>query len=232
MTTRDPNAPYRVISELGRALSSPQRVRLIHLLCQCDRTVEDLATLMGETVANISHHLQVLKQAHIVTATRLDRRIAYGIVDETVIQFWQRYRNFAAAHLTEMQVITGELAEQRSRRGGTVTRTELLKLLRKGEAVLIDLRPREEYDAGHIDGARSIPLAELMQRIKELPRNKTVVLYCRGPFCLLGDAAQEKLADKSIMARRLEDGIVDWQGAGLRVKRSAAYKPLVKRHHL
>lgn len=229
MTASDPNAPYRVIAELGRALSSPQRVRLIHLLCQCDRTVEDLAAVMGETVANTSHHLQVLKQAHMVTACRHGRRIAYGIVDETVKEFWEHYRNFAADHLTEMRMITGELAAQRSRRGGTVNRAELLKLLRKGEAVLIDLRPREEFDAGHIKGARSIPLAELMQRIKELPRNKTVVLYCRGPFCLLGDAAQEKLADKAIIARRLEDGIIDWQGAGLPVKRSAAYEPLVKR---
>lgn len=229
MIASDPNAPYRVIAELGRALSSPQRVRLIHLLCQCDRTVEDLATTMGETIANISHHLQVLKQAHLVIATRLDRRIAYGLADESVRVFWERYRNFAAARSTEMRVIAGELAEQRSRHGGTVTRTELVKLLRKGEAVLIDLRPREEFEAGHIGGALSIPLGELMHRIKELPSNKTVVLYCRGPYCLLGDAAQEKLAAKAIVARRLEDGIVDWHAAGLPVKRAATYKPLGKR---
>jgi rhodanese-related sulfurtransferase/DNA-binding MarR family transcriptional regulator len=229
MTASDPNAPYRVIAELGRALSSPQRVRLLHLLCQCDRTVEELATVMGETLANISHHLQVLKQAHLVTSSRLDRRIAYGIVDDGVKEFWRRYRNFATDHLTEMRVITGELSAQRRERGGTMSRVDLLKLLRKGEVVLVDLRPREEFDAGHIEGALSIPLAELMQRLKELPKDKTVVLYCRGPLCLLGDAAQEKLADRSILARRLEDGIIDWQAAGLPIKRSAAHKPLIKR---
>jgi rhodanese-related sulfurtransferase len=229
MMSSDPNAPYRVIAELGRAMSSPQRVRLIHLLCQCDRTVEDLATTMSETVANVSHHLQLLKKAQLVTATRLDRRIAYGLADETVKVFWERYRNFAAARLPEMRVITGELAEQRRRNGGTVTRAELSKLLKKDAVVLIDVRPREEFEAGHIAGARSFPLDELMQRIKELPRSKTVVLYCRGPYCLIGDAAQEKLANKSIEVLRLEDGIIDWQGAGLPVKRAIGYKPLIKR---
>lgn len=229
MLISDPNAPYRAVAELGRVMSSPQRLRLLHLLCQCDRTVEDLAEAMDESVANVSHHLQLLKRAQLVASRRLGRRIAYGLADEGVRTFWKGFRNFAADRLVEMRVLSGELRARRSRSGGTVTRQELTKLLKKGSAVLIDVRPREEYEAGHIEGAVSIPLDELLQRIKELPRSKTVVLYCRGPYCLMGDAAQERLAAKSIEALRLEDGIVDWGMAGLPVKRVSGYKPLIER---
>lgn len=230
MLASDPNAPYRVIAELGRVLSSPQRVRLLHLLCQCDRTVEELAEAMNESVANVSHHLQVLKKAQLVISLRLDRRIAYGAADEEVKAFWRVYRDFCGERLPELRLVAGELAERRRERGGTVARTDLMKLLKKGEVVLVDVRPREEYDAGHIAGAVSIPHGELMDRIKELPRNKTVVLYCRGPYCLLGDVAQEKLAAKSIAALRLADGIIDWNSAGLPVRRTAGFKPLIKRN--
>lgn len=232
MLAADPTAPYRAIAELGRVLSSPQRVRLIHLLCQCDRTVEELAAVMDESIANVSHHLQLLKKAQLVTAHRLDRRIAYGLADEAVRPFWESYRNFAGTRLAELRVLKGELAERRGRAGGMVARNELTKLLKKNAVVLLDVRPREEYEAGHIAGALSFPLSELMQRINELPKNKTVVLYCRGPYCLLGDAAQEKLAAKSIEALRLEDGIVDWRGAGLPVKQAPGYKPLIQRQEL
>lgn len=230
MMASDPNAPYRVIAELGRVLSSPQRVRLLHLLCQCDRTVEELAEAMHESVANVSHHLQVLKKAQLVISHRLDRRIAYGAADESVKAFWRVYRDFCSERLPELRLVAGELAAQRRERGGTVDRAELLKLLKGGKVVLIDVRPREEYDAGHIAGAVSIPHTELMDRLKELPRNKTVVLYCRGPYCLMGDAAQEKLAAKSIEALRLADGIIDWQSAGLPVRHAAGFKPLIKRN--
>lgn len=232
MLATDPNAPYRAIADLGRVLSSAQRVRLIHLLCQCDRTVEELAVAMGESVANVSHHLQLLKKAQLVVAHRLDRRIAYGLADDAVRAFWESYRNFAGTRLPELRALKGDLSAQRVRRGGTVPREELTKLLRKNAVVLLDVRPREEYEAGHIAGALSYPLAELMERIKELPKNKTVVLYCRGPYCLMGDAAQEKLAAKSIEALRLEDGIVDWQGAGLPMRRAPGYKPLIQRQEL
>jgi len=229
MLAADPNAPYCAIAELGRVLSSPQRVRLLHLLCQCDRTVEELATTMKEPIANVSHHLQLLKKAQLVAGRRLDRRIAYGLTDESVKTFWLGYRNFAGERLPEMRVLTGELAARRQKVGGTVSRNALVKLLKKDAVVLIDVRPREEYDALHIAGALSFPLNELMLRIRELPKNKTVVLYCRGPYCLLGDAAQVKLVEKSIEVLRLEDGALDWEGAGLPVKQTDGYKPHRKR---
>lgn len=230
MLANDPNTPYRAIAELGRVLSSPQRVRLVHLLCQCDRTVEDLAAAMGESVANVSHHLQQLKKAHLVVSRRLDRRIAYGLADEEVRAFWLFFRNFCGGRLPELRVLAAELADTRGRRGGTVARNEVAKRLRKGEVVLIDVRPTEEYEAGHLPGAISIPHSELTDRLRELPKDKTVVLYCRGPYCLLGDVAQEKLSARAVEALRLLDGIVDWQGAGLPVRRTPGYKPLIQRN--
>lgn len=232
MLTADPTSPFRAVAELGRVMSSPQRLRLLHLLCQCDRTVEDLAEVMSQPVANISHHLQLLKRTQLVVTRRLGRRIAYGLADEGVKTLWKGFRNVAAERLTEMRVLKGELASRRSKNGGIVDRKELLRLLKKGTAVLIDVRPRVEFEAGHIEGAISIPLDELMQRIKELPRNKTVVLYCRGPYCLMGDAAQEKLVAKSIPALRLEDGVVEWTMAGQAVQQSPDFKPLIERQEL
>jgi rhodanese-related sulfurtransferase/DNA-binding transcriptional ArsR family regulator len=230
MYASDPNTPYRVIAELGRVLSSPQRVRLLHLLCQCDRTVEELAGAMNESVANVSHHLQLLKKSQLVVSHRLDRRIAYGLADEEVAAFWRTYRDFCSERLPELRVVWGELAEKRRALGGSITRADLVKLLKQGEVVLIDVRPREEYEAGHITGAISIPHSELMDRLQELPRHKKIVLYCRGPYCLLGDAVQEKLANKLIKSLRLADGTIDWKGAGLPIRRAPGFKPLIKRN--
>lgn len=230
MILNDPLAPYNAIAELGQVLGSPQRLRLIHLLCQCDRTVEQLAEVMKEPMANVSHHLQLMKKVRLVTTHRMGRHIAYGIADDAVRKFWQAYRDFGADRVAELQLLTGALAAQRSKRGGTVDRKSLTNLLKNDAVVLLDVRPREEYDAGHLPGAISFPLSELMQRINELPRKKTIVLYCRGPYCLLGDAAQEALATKAITALRLEDGVVDWSNADLPLKKSPGYKPLIKRN--
>ncbi len=227
MNPNDPNTPYALMAEMGHVLASQQRLRLIHLLCQCDRTVEELAEAMKEPMANVSHHLQLLKKVRLVTTRRMGRHIAYGLADETVRKFWPLYRDFSTDRLVELQMLKGILSVQRGKRGGVVERKSLLALLKKNAVVLLDVRPKEEYDAGHLAGAISFPLAELMQRIRELPKDKTVVLYCRGPYCLLGDMAQEQLAARAINALRLEDGIVDWINAGLPGKRSRGHKSLV-----
>jgi rhodanese-related sulfurtransferase len=225
----DPMAPFNLTAELGHVLSSPSRLRLIHLLCQCDRTVEKLAEAMNEPVANVSHHLQVLLKAHIVVTTRIGRRIAYGLASDDVRRFWQMYRDFARDHLAELQILGGALAAQRTKLGGTVDHRTLTTLIASGAVLVVDVRPREEFDAAHIVGAVSIPLAELEQRIDELPLEKTVVLYCRGPYCLLGDTAQQKLIARSIHAIRLDSGLIDWANAGLPIESSPDYEPLVKR---
>jgi rhodanese-related sulfurtransferase len=225
----DPMAPFALTAELGHVLSSPSRLRLIHLLCQCDRTVEKLAEAMSEPVANVSHHLQVLQKAHILTTTRMGRHVAYGLASDDVRRFWQVYRDFARDHLAELQILGGALAVQRTKLGGTVDLRALKSLLASDAVIVVDVRPREEYDAGHIVGALSIPLPELEGRIEELPREKTIVLYCRGPYCLLGDSAQQQFAARSIHAIRLDSGLIDWANAGLPVESSPGYEPLVKR---
>ncbi|MBI5690702.1 MAG: metalloregulator ArsR/SmtB family transcription factor [Verrucomicrobia bacterium] len=228
MKTDDPQAPFDLIATLGHVLASPHRLRLLHLLCQCDRTVEDLAEVMQQPVANVSHHLQLLKKANLVATRRLGRHVAYGIADESVKTFWLQYRDYSATRLAELQQLYAGLAAQRSQRGGTISREALADLLQKGSVVLVDVRPREEYDADHLPGAISIPLGELIERVGELPQDKLVVLYCRGPYCLLGDNAQQQLAARSIRALRLNEGVKDWAAAGLPHSRSPGHQPLVQ----
>jgi rhodanese-related sulfurtransferase len=189
--------------------------------------VEDLAATMQQPIANVSHHLQLLRKANLVAKRRLGRHIAYGLADESVKTFWLQYRDYCGTRLAELQQLAAGLAAQRSKRGGTIDRERLADLLKKDAVVLIDVRPREEYDADHLPGALSIPLTELMQRVNELPADKIVVLYCRGPYCLLGDTAQEQLASHAIRALRLTEGVKDWAAAGLPVVQSPGHKPLL-----
>jgi rhodanese-related sulfurtransferase len=209
-------------------LASPQRLRLLHLLCQCDRTVEDLAKTINQPLANVSHHLQLLRKANLVATRRIGRHIAYGLADESVKTFWLHYRDYSATRLAELQQLFAGLAAQRSKRGGTVSREALADLIKKDAVVLVDVRPKEEYDADHLPGAISIPLDELLARAGELPADKIVVLYCRGPYCLLGDAAQEQLSARAIRALRLSEGVKDWAAAGLPHKRTPGHKPLLE----
>lgn len=227
MKIDDPKTPYELIATLGHVLSSPQRLRLLHILTQCDRTVEDLAEVIQQPVANVSHHLQLLRKANLVSTRRMGRHIAYGVADESVKAFWLQYRDYSATRLVELQHLFAGLAAQRSKRGGTISREALNSLLKKDAVVLVDVRPKEEYDADHLPGAISIPLAELIERAGELPADKMVVLYCRGPYCLLGDTAQEELAAHAIRALRLSDGVKDWAAAGFPHKRTPGHKPLL-----
>lgn len=228
MKIDDPQSPYELIATLGHVLSSPQRLRLLHMLCQCDRTVEDLASAIDQPVANVSHHLQLLRKVNLVTKRRLGRYIAYGLADESVKAFWLQYRDYSATRLAELQQLFAGLAAQRSQRGGTISRDALADLLKKDAVVLVDVRPREEYDADHLPGAVSIPLTDLVQRAKELPKDKVIVLYCRGPYCLLGDQAQQQLAARDIRTLRLSEGVKDWAAAGLPHKRTPGHKPLLE----
>ena len=231
MNLKDPQAPYELMATLGNVLSSPVRLRLLHMLCQCDRTVEALAEAIQQPVANVSHHLQLLRKANLVATRRMGRHIAYGIADESVKTFWLQYRDYSATRLEELQQLFAALAAQRSARGGTVSASMLAEMLRKNAVVLIDVRPKEEYDADHLADAISIPLAELTQRMSELPNDKIVVLYCRGPYCLLGDMAQEQLAAHAIRALRLNEGAKDWAAAGLPLSRTPGHKPLLDPTH-
>lgn len=218
-------ALYEQIAKLGNALASPQRLRILSLLCQCERTVDALAKAVGLPIATVSHHLQRLSRVRLVVARKVGRYVTYAMADNEVTAFWLQYRDFCSGRLVELQMMRTNLAAQRKTRG-IIDQESLTKLLKKGTVELLDLRPQVEFDAGHLPGAISCPMDQLGDRIKSLPTGKTLVLYCRGPLCLLGDIAQEQLAARGITALQFTDGVVEWAFAGRPVKISPTYKSL------
>ena len=202
---------FDAIALMGKAFSSPRRLELLDLLAQAPRSVEELAQASGQSVANASQHLQALHSAGMVTRTREGTRVRYALAGEEALRLWLALRDASAARLAEVQRAAhdylGEDVE-------TVGREELLKRLASGDAVLVDVRPEEEFAAGHIEGARSIPIEELERRLEELPADREVVAYCRGPFCAYAHEAVRRLQESGREARRLEDGWPEWRLAG------------------
>lgn len=201
-------ALFEAIALMGKAFSSPRRLELLDLLAQAPRSVEEIANASGQSVANASQHLQALHAAGMVTRTREGTRVRYALAGEEALRLWLALRDASAARLAEVQRAAhdylGEDVE-------TVGREELLKRLASGDAVLVDVRPEEEFAAGHIEGARSIPIAELERRLEELPADREVVAYCRGPFCAYAHEAVRRLQESGREARRLEDGWPEWR---------------------
>lgn len=199
---------FEAIALMGKAFSSPRRLELLDLLAQAPRSVEELAEASGQSVANASQHLQALHAAGMVTRTREGTRVRYALAGEEALRLWLALRDASAARLAEVQRAAhdylGEDVE-------TVGREELLQRLASGDAVLVDVRPEEEFAAGHIEGARSIPIEELERRLDELPADREVVAYCRGPFCAYAHEAVRRLQEAGREARRLEDGWPEWR---------------------
>jgi len=202
---------FEAIALMGKAFSSPRRLELLDLLAQAPRSVEEIAQASGQSVANASQHLQALHAAGMVTRTREGTRVRYALAGEEALRLWLALRDASAARLAEVQRAAhdylGEDVE-------TVGREELLKRLASGDTVLVDVRPEEEFAAGHIEGARSIPIEELERRLDELPADREVVAYCRGPFCAYAHEAVRRLQQSGREARRLEDGWPEWRLAG------------------
>ena len=215
-------ALYEQIARMGNALNNPHRLRLLNLLCQCERTVDSLAETLKLSIAIVSHHLQQLRRMRLVVSRKVGRNVTYAIADAEVTAFWLYFQNFCRGRVAELQLMGENLTAERKARG-TVDRDSLRKLMSKGDAVLWDLRPQVEFDAGHLPGAVCCPFPSLAESIKNAPSNKTVVLYCRGPYCVLGDLAQEQLVARGIKALLLSDGVPEWASAGLPVKRSPNY---------
>lgn len=211
------DALYEQFARIARALASPKRIELLELLCQGERTVEALAKATGMSVANTSAHLQVLRRARLVEVRREGVRIYHRPADDLVCRLLIELRGVATVRLAEVERVVREYFEARDHLR-PVTREELLARLERGEAVVVDVRPTEEYRAGHIPGAVSIPLEELRDRLGELPRTAEVVAYCRGPYCVLAPAALQVLRENGFQARRLEDGFPEWRLAGLPVE--------------
>ena len=207
---------YEQLARIGKSVASPQRLELLDLLNQGPRTVENLAQEAHLTVANTSRHLQVLRAARLIEAEKEGVFVRYRVADEAVVDFFRTLRILAASRLAELDQIVRQFFNDRDTLE-PVDRKALLARVRKGLVTVLDVRPTEEYRAGHIAGAISIPLAELKGRLAELPHDQDIVAYCRGPYCVLAAQAVELLQEHGFRAMRLEDGIADWRAHGLPV---------------
>jgi rhodanese-related sulfurtransferase len=210
-------ALYEQFARLGKAVASPKRIELLDVLCQGERTVEGLAQASRMGVTNTSAHLQVLRQARLVETRREGVKVFYRLADEDVCRFFFALRDLGRARLAEVEQVVRDYFEARDQLE-PVSRESLLQRLERGEAAVLDVRPPEEFAAGHIPGATSVPLPELEQRLGELPRDVEIVAYCRGPYCVLAPEALTVLRANGFRARRLEDGFPEWRLAGLPVE--------------
>ncbi len=202
------DALFEAIAVMGKAFASPVRLELLDLLAQGPRTVDELGDASGQSTANTSQHLQGLYAAGMVTRERDGTRVRYALADEQTLRLWLALRDVSARRLAEVERAAREYL------GGEVEelgRDELADRLARGDIVLIDVRPSHEYEAGHIDGARSIPIDELPQRLAELPADQEVVAYCRGPFCAYAHDAVRQIQAAGRPARRLDIGWPEWQ---------------------
>jgi rhodanese-related sulfurtransferase len=210
---------FEEFARIGKALSSGRRLEILELLAQCERAVEELAAETGMSIANASQHLQVLRGAHLVDVRRQGTYARYRLSDEHVLRLWLSLREVGEMRLAEIERIVEEFFKDRKDMAAT-TCGDLLKYLKTGSVVVLDVRPEQEYSAGHIGGARSIPVNELEARLKEIPKKKTIVAYCRGPYCVLADEAVAILRAKGFNALRFEGGYPDWKARGLPVERA------------
>jgi rhodanese-related sulfurtransferase len=213
------NALFEAIALMGKGFASPVRLELLDLLAQAPRTVQELAQASDQSTANASQHLQALQAAGLVSRRREGTSVRYAVAGEDVVTLWLALRGASAARLAEVERAArdylGEDVE-------AIGREELIGRLSRGDAVLVDVRPAEEYSAGHIEGARSIPIDELEQRLAELPEDREVIAYCRGPFCAYAHEAVRTLERSGRRARRLEEGWPEWRLAGKPPRRKRA----------
>ncbi|UCF45594.1 MAG: metalloregulator ArsR/SmtB family transcription factor [Myxococcales bacterium] len=210
------DAIYEQIARIGKSLGSGPRLEILDLLCQGPRTVEVLAGQMGQSVANTSRHLQVLRGARLVEAEREGVYVRYRLADSEVCAFFLTLRKLAESRLLEVDEITREFLEARNTME-PVDRDLLVERVRSGKVTVLDVRPAEEYLAGHIPGAVSIPLEQLEERLAELPSDREIVAYCRGPYCVMALDATDTLQSNGFEATRFEEGIADWRARGLHV---------------
>jgi rhodanese-related sulfurtransferase len=210
-------ALFDAFARPARALASGRRIELVDVLANGERTVEALAGEVGLSVANTSQHLQVLRQAGLVAGRREGTSVHYRLAGPEVLELWRTLRSLAAARLAEVERLATAYLGGRDELE-PVTRDELTRRLHDGDdLVVLDVRPAAEYAAGHLPGAVSIPVGELRRRLAELPADREIVAYCRGPYCAFAHEAVELLREEGFAARRLEDGLPEWREAGLAV---------------
>jgi rhodanese-related sulfurtransferase len=215
------DALFDGFAEVAKALANGRRAELIDVLAQGERHVDELAAEIGQSVANTSFHLRTLATTGLVATRREGTRIYYRPASERVVELWAALRDVAAAHHAELDALAAAYLGDRSRLE-EISQVELAERLAAGDVIVLDVRPTAEYRAGHIAGARSIPVEQLAQSLKAIPGDVEVVAYCRGPYCVMADDAVRLLRRRGRPARRLADGFPEWQRAQLPVERELA----------
>ena len=211
------NAAYEQVARVGKALSSPTRLELLDLLAQGPKSVELLARECGQTIANTSQHLQTLRGARLVEVDRHGVQMIYRLADPTVEAMAVALRTVASARLLEIADVTRRFEQERGSLEA-VDQADLLGRVRAGEVTVIDVRTAEEYASGHLPGALSVPVAELEARLTELPSDRQIVAYCRGPWCVFAIDAVRTLQGRGLDAVRLEAGVSEWRARGWAVE--------------
>jgi rhodanese-related sulfurtransferase len=200
---------YEQVARIGKVFSSPKRLELIELLCQGEKTVEMLAREASISMKLASAHLRELRTAHLVDTERRGKNIFYRLADKAVADLWVHIHTLAEERLIELQMALQKIATHPDDLVPS-DREMLMKMARRGEVVVLDVRPTEEYLVTHLPFARSIPIGELRQRLAELPKDRPIVAYCRGPYCLMAKDAVELLRKEGFKSAHLRDGVVEW----------------------
>lgn len=217
MSTSPKREVFENLARVGTALSSPTRIEFLELLAQAERSVEQLATLTGTTVANTSQHLQKLRQAGLIVGRKEGLYVFYRLAGDEVVEMLSAMSRVGEAYVAEVERLVRLYFAGKDELEPVPAR-ELLDRARKGLVTVLDVRPPEEFAAGHVPGAINIPVHELEKRIKELPKRREVIAYCRGPYCLMSYDAVSVLRKKGLKARRLEAGMPEWRAAGMPVE--------------
>jgi len=208
---------FAEFSRIGKALASPHRLQLLDVLAQGERSVEELAAELAIPVANASQHLQVLRSARLASARRDGLYVRYALADPQVFRLWQAIRDVGGRRLAEVDRVVAQFLKHREDMEA-IGAEDLRRRLLAGDVEVLDVRPRPEYAAGHIAGARSVPIDELDKRLREIPAGRDVVAYCRGPYCVFADEAVARLRKRGRRALRLAEGFPDWQALGFPVE--------------
>ncbi len=211
---------YQSIAKVAQALASGNRLQLLEFMAQGERSVDALAAMTGMTVANASQHLQALRRAGVVAARKDGQRVYYRVAGDDVVRLYHGLRVVAESRLAEVRQLVNEFLGDRGALE-PVLAEELLARAKKGLVTVLDVRPREEYEAGHLPGAVNIPIDRLESELARLPKKREVVAYCRGPYCLMSFEAVAALRKRGWKARRLEDGFPEWKAAGLPIESSS-----------
>lgn len=207
------NALFDAFAEVAKALASGRRAEIVDVLAQGERSVEQIADEISQSIANTSHHLRAMAKAGVLRTRREGTRIVYMLASDRVGDAWAAMRDVAAAHVAGIHELAAAYVGDRSGLE-PVTRRELEARLKAGDVVVLDVRPLAEFEAGHVPGARSVPVGEL-RRLRSLAKDVEIVAYCRGPYCAYADEAVRQLRRRGFAARRLEDGFPEWKRAGL-----------------